>query len=286
MLFCPGLSSFLWTYSNEAADPATSLLGTGVTPGTSDAEGAFTQIASSGNIANDVYWVHLNVSNGSSSTNAQPHILDLGVDPAGGTSYTAVVSNLVCGASATITSIGCGHHFFFPLFIKAGSSVAVRIQGSNASATATRVLAKFYGQPSEPSAVPVATFSETIGTITGSSGVSFTPGNAADGTWVSLGTTAKAMWWWQLGYHVNNGTITAESTYIDLAVGDGSNKKIIKRLQHLGTATEMCGSVRLSNLMFTECYCPVPAGGELWVRGRCNNAPDSGYSAVAVGFGG
>lgn len=285
MLLVPGLSSFLWTYSNEPANPVTSSIGTSVTPGASNAEGTYTQIASAANIAHDVYWIYLNVNNGSSTGNARNHLLDLGVDNAGGTSYTTVMSDLVCGDSGTGSSIMGGHHFFFPLFIKAGSTVAVRVQGSTATAGTVRVLAKFYGYPSKPSTMPTAFYSETVGAITNSNGVSFTPGNIADGTWTSLGTTVKPLWWWQLGYQIDNGTVTAETTYIDLAVGDGTNFHQIKRLQHLGTTAEVVGSVRLSNLMHTECYCPVPAGATMYVRGRCGDAPDTGYNAVAVGFG-
>jgi hypothetical protein len=51
------------------------------------------------------------------------------------------------------------------------------------------VSAKFWGDPSNPECVPVGQYSETIGTISGSAGVVFTPGNAADGAWTSLGTT-------------------------------------------------------------------------------------------------
>ena len=39
-----------------------------------------------------------------------------------------------------------------------------------------------------------------------------TPGNAADGTWTSLGTTSRDLWWWQVGYQIDNTVVTAEYT--------------------------------------------------------------------------
>jgi hypothetical protein len=93
------------------------------------------------------------------------------------------------------------------------------------------------------------------------------------------------MWWWQLGYQLDNAATTAETTYIDLAYGDGSNKHLIKRLQHIGNTGEQVGTSYSSNMSFAESYCEVPAGATMYVRGRCNNAPDTGYNAVAVGFG-
>lgn len=284
MLYPQGLSSFSQVFTNWDANPAVNL-GTTVTPGASNAEGTFTQVASSANIASDVYGFSLIVNTGSLAAASKCHLLDIGVDPAGGTSYTPVISNIPCGESSSV-SPGTPHIFLFPFFIKAGSSVAVRVQGNNATAGTIKAAFKFYGNPSRPEAFPVGRFAETIGAITNSNGVSFTPGNAADGTWVSLGTTTKPLWWWQLGYQIDNATITAEQTYIDLAFGDASNKHLITRIFHAGTTTEIIAPAIPMNLNFFECYKPVPAGAEIWVRGRCNNAPDTGYNAVAIGIGG
>jgi hypothetical protein len=286
MLYPGDISSFNWSFDNYGTNPSLTP-GTSTIPGASNAEGGNALIATGAQLTQDVYWVHVAISGGGTSAAAKNHLLDVGVDPAGGSSYTYVVSNMVCGATPAYGAApGAVAHFYFPLFIKAGSQVAMRVQGSNATAGTVRITAKFYGQPSSPHTMPVASFSETIGTITNSNGVSFTPGNAADGTAVSLGTTAKAMWWWQLCYQIDNGTITAEQTYIDLGYGPTGSQKWFKRLIHAGTTTEAISDQMLCNLLFAECYMPLPAGTELWVRGRCVNAPDTGYNAVAVGFGG
>lgn len=285
MLLPSSLSSYGFAFDNWGANPS-STPGLSVVPGASNVEGSFTGhiLATGAQLTQDCYWLQLIVSGGFTSANQKDHLLDIGVDPAGGTAYTAVISNIVCGQSGDIA--GVPTPFVFPLFIKAGSQVAVRIQGSNATAGTVRVSAKFLGQPSRPEAVPIGMFSETIGTITNSTGVAFTPGNAADGTWVSLGTTVKPMWWWQLCYQSSSATVTAERCYIDLGWGDVTNKKIIIRSMRAGQANESSHPFLNGNEFFASCYQPVPAGGELWVRGRCENAPDAGYSAVAVGIGG
>ena len=285
MLFPTGLSAHSFTYNNWGTNPS-STPGTSVVPGTSNAEGSWTQIASSANISQDIFGFLLSVHNGNSNATAKNHLLDVGVDPAGGTSYTAVISNIVCGSTGNVVDQKFGAEFLFPLFIPSGSSVAVRVQGSHTVAGTVRVCAKFYGSLGRQEETPLGQFSETIGTITNSNGVSFTPGNAADGTWVSLGTTAKAMWWWQLAYQIDNGTVTAEQTYIELAHGDATNKHSIITLFHEGNSAETLGIVMGENLNHFAAYKPLPAGVELWVRGRCNNAPDSGYNAVAIGIGG
>jgi hypothetical protein len=132
---------------------------------------------------------------------------------------------------------------------------------------------------------PVGHITETIGTITNSGGVSFTPGNAADGSWASLGTTTRPLWWWQLGCQISAGTIGAQYTYVDLAVGDGSNKDIIikNHLMSFSGTAEIDSQPYMTQLV--QGYKHVPAGATMYVRGRCNGAPTSGYNAVAVGVG-
>jgi hypothetical protein len=78
----------------------------------------------------------------------------------------------------------------------------------------------------------------------------------------------------------------AELTYVDLAYGDATNKKIITRSMMTSLTTEIVGVPIAENLDYSACYYPLPAGTELWVRGRCSTAPTSGYSAVAIGIGG
>lgn len=284
MLHPVPLTSYAFRYDNWGANPSATP-GTSITPGATNAEGTFTQIASSANIAQDCYWLHLQVSGGATSTAAKNQLLDVGVDPAGGTSYVAVISNLQIGASPLLTAAGV-REYLFPIFITAGSSVAVRIQGSNGTAGTVRVAAAWWGQPSRPELAPRGFLAQTFGTITNSSGQSITPGNAADGTWISLGTTTTALWWWQLGYAVDNGTITAEYTYFELAYGDGTNKHTIFRYMHGGTTGEVCGAFLQTHLTPCGGYCPVPAGETIYARARCNNAPDTGYHVTAIGIGG
>lgn len=276
-----GFESFI--VDNWGTNPSINL-GTSVIPGASNAEGAWTQLLTA--LAQDVDGFMVKVSQGGTSTAAKPHLLDLGIDPAGGTAYTAKISNIVCGSSGS----GGGspaHSFFFPLRLPSGATVAARVQGSNATAGTVRIAIRCRGQAKRPWLLPVGQYTETLGTITGSSGVTFTPGNAADGAWVSLGTTTRHLWWWQLAYQVNNATITAENTYVELGYGTTGNQRVIQRRIHTGTTAELSGDQgHAPQLTWLESYCPLPPSTELWVRGRCQDAPDTGYSAVAIGVGG
>lgn len=283
-LYVPRSSAHYWTYDNWGANPATTI-GASVVPGTSNAKGSWAALAGSANMVQRSVGVHLLVHSGAVSGSAKPQLMDVGVDEAGGTSYTTILSNLPMGVSPGLTAAGT-RQFFFPIAIPAGASVAARVQGASATAGTVRVAAKFFGQGTAPETLPVGTFSETIGTVTNSDGVSFTPGNAADGAWADLGATTTPLWWWQYGYQINNATITAEYTYIELAWGDASNKHIISRDVHGGTTAEVAGLLTATSLAWHSAYYPVPVGAHIYIRGRCNNAPDTGYNALAIGVGG
>lgn len=281
-LLVPFDSAFTWRADNWGTNPSATP-GTSVTPGASDTEGSWTQIFSA--VANDVYGIWLQVSGGGVSTLIKNHKLDIGIDPAGGSSYTAVVNNWLCGNSPTLVIPG-RKSLRLPLFIKAGSTIAVRVQGNNATVGTVRVQAEIYGKPTKPESVPRGVYSETLGNGANTDGTSFTPGNAANGTWVSLGTTSRPLWWWQLGYQISNTGVTAEYTYIEVAHGDSSNKHTILRAMHGGTTAEITALVVDPTDSPFQSYYPLAAGAELFVRGRCLNAPDTGYQASVIGVGG
>jgi len=117
-----------------------------------------------------------------------------------------------------------------------------------------RIGIRAYGQPSAPWLLPVGQYSETLGTITNSNGVSFTPGNAADGTWASLGTTTRDLWWFQLGYQVDNGTVTAEFAWIELGAGGSGTQRALLRRAHAGTTAEAVGDGMGSQTVWHEGY--------------------------------
>jgi hypothetical protein len=229
--------------------------------------------------------MYIAVGGGNLTAVAKNHLLDIGVDPAGGTSYTAVISNISCGQTQAVTT--GWDEFVFPFFVKAGSSVAVRVQGSHTTAGTVRVVADFFGRPTNPEMVPCGTYSETIGTITNSNGPTIVAGSTAEGAWTSIGTTAKDLWNWTLGYQLNNGTITASYYAVDLAYGDATNKEIILEnvaFGFYGTAEIKASTLMGRSLIRKDRY--VPGGSTLYVRVACSAAPIAGSTVTVIGIGG
>ncbi len=98
---------------------------------------------------------------------------------------------------------------------------------------------------------------------------------------------AKDLWAWQIGVQVDNATITAQYTSVDLAYGDASNKEIILEdvpIGFYGTAEIKASILRGRSLVRACRY--VPAGSTIYVRARCSTAPASGYNVTAIGIGG
>ena len=277
------INSFLWHFSNYTAPTATP--GTAVTPGAGNAEGSWTQVATSGNMAYDTMLIYVAVGGGNVTANQKDHLLDIGVDPAGGTSYTAVISNVVCGQTQAVTT--GFDEFVFPLFIKSGSSVAVRAQGNNATAGTIRVVVDFFGRPTNPEMVACGTYSETIGAITNSGGVAVTPGSTAEGSWTTIGTTSKDLWHWQVGAQISNATITASYYAVDVAYGDATNKEII--LENVtygfyGTAEIKAWTLNGRQIINSHRY--VPGGSTIYARIHCSTTPLSGSNVTVIGIGG
>jgi hypothetical protein len=284
MLFVPKFARLQDYITNMPTNPGTSM-GTVVTPGISDAEGSWTLLFSAGTVDAPLYGFDLWIYAGYLSGQAKNFLADIGIDPAGGSSYQPIISNIICGESGSLATSYHGHKLFFPIYIPQGASIACRIQGSHAIATTSRVLMMLYKRGAFPECFPQGFFCETIGSITNSNGVSFTPGNATDGSWVQLGTTTLPLWWWQHTFQCDNATAGAEYLYIDLAYGDASNKVIINRTIGVISASENL-STELGAYEWPRCYCPVPAGSNIYIRGRCNDAPNTGYNALAYGIGG
>jgi len=278
MLALPHTNSWGFVYTNQ--ENGSSTLGTSVTPGTSSAEGSWAQIASAANIAADVNFVMLLVTLGESSGQSKQHFLDLGWDPAGGSSYTAFCQDFACGGSRG-PAFSMGIPFEFPCKIPAGSTVAARVQGSNATAGSFRVWAYFFGKPSRPELWRNAAYSETLGAGASTLGTSFTPGNASWGAWASLGTTTKKHFWTQLGVQLNNNTQTGHYCRVQVGIGDGTNMHVIADRVVVTSNGEACWHSPQHGGAWE-----IPAGAELWVRGNNSAAPDSGYNATAVLFGG
>lgn len=264
-------TSFKWSFTSAVV---------AFTPGATNAEGAWQEIISDVDVTSPIWGFDVYISNGATSAAIKDHLLDIGIDVAGGTTYVALISNMVCGNSGN-RAIG-GIRYRFPLKIPSGAAIAARVQGSNGTAGTISVQIVVWGKPHRPELAPHGQYVETIGTITNSGGVAFTPSNGAWGAYQLIGTTAKDLWWWQVCAQVSDATQSALQTMIELSVGDATNKHVI--IPHSrwvsSAAEERFHPVDLLAYRF------VPGGTNVYVRAWSFGNPDSAHNAVVVGVGG
>lgn len=226
-----------WGFRTSNCETPTLTYGTLLT-GNATANGVGAWVSCIGALAEDVYGIQITFTDNNTNATARTAVADIGVDPAGGTAFSAVIPDLI-HSQAGGSGLG-GVTYYFPLFIKAGSSIGARTTQNVVSGT-SRVMIRVFGKPSRPDLIQWGTKVHAIGTkATASSGQALTAGSTnAESAYISLGSPTKLCWWWQVGFGLGNGTVTGLGYHIDLARGDATTKRdIIKNRNYQGGTTE------------------------------------------------
>ena len=224
MLWTPG-NHFNWSVDNHGVTFTAAALGTQITAGGSNnTKGSTTQLLAA--IAEDCYGIAIRFASGFSNAAIRNFLADLMIDPAGGTNWTVAIANLL-NPGANL-GVGGGVQYYFPLYLKAGTSIGMRAQCSTASST-FRVGIKLFGKPTRPELVRVGSKVQTLGADTANSrGTAVTPGasNVKGSYSASLGTLSFDAWWWQAGFAYADTALAAGVVMQDVAV-NSTNKLLV-----------------------------------------------------------
>lgn len=270
--------SWRWYATNQNA-PSTSP-GTLVTPG-NGTKGAWTTVLAASSVVDDVWLLGVWANAGNTSAAVRDILLDIGIDPSGGTSFTTLIPDAIISQASN--AVQCGIFLWFPVMIPAGSTIGARAQ-SNSTST-VRIVISVYGRPSRPEYAWSATAVEGLGTITGNTGVSFTCGSSgAEGSWVTVGTLSIHAKFLVPTFGISNSTTTSLVYFIDVAAFDGTTTTpLIENIPVFlpGTAEQtgwvspyVCGAVDL------------PPGTQIRIRGSCSGTAVSGWNARIIALGG
>lgn len=279
MLFTPANS---WNFSLSNIETVRPAAGWGavVTPGTAGAKGAWASVFTAAQVSTEIFGLLIFINNCSTSATTRNVLLDVGIDPAGGTNYSVIIPDLI-GGHAAPTTVG-GIYYYFPIYIPAGSSVAVRATGT--VATTFNVALRCYGKPRRPDSVicgtKVTAFGATLATATGTT---VTAGTTAEGAWTQLGSaTTHPIFWWQCGMTCVDTTMTANAHTMDVAVGDAANKDIV-----LADALAIFTAAEQSTMLpaVIQAYDRTPVGQLVYGRIQCSGTADSALSMMAYGLG-
>jgi hypothetical protein len=282
MLFTPK-NEFHWSVDNFGATYTDAGFGASATSGGSaNTKGAAVSLIAGASVTEDVYGIAICFSGGNASAAVRNYLADILVDEAGGSSWTVRIPNLLVNSAA----LGAGGYwYYFPLFIKAGSSIGFQQQCGVAS-TALRCGVKLFGKPSRPDLIKAGSKVEAIGVNTGTSqGTAITPGTSAMGSYTAaLGTAANDNWWWQGGFATNDTTQTTLLYLLDIAAGDATNKKLCcENLRITNTTAEFMGKGHTGT---RDNIRHIKAGESVYARAAGIAAPDNTCTVAAYGLSG
>lgn len=214
-------------------------------------------------------------------------IATIGIDEAGGTSYSTLISDLVIGSPGPSYDVNGwparGVIYRFPLRIKTGSSLAFKVSSNKASAQDIGCWVILRGGPTRPELVRVGSFVRSFGVDTANSrGTVITPGTTSEGAWTQIGSAlAEPLWYFDFGYGIADDAMEANVLYVDVGAGDATNKRVIVRdAQVESTATESI------NKSLAGCLAQLATGDLLYARAQSGNAVDSNNSVAVYGVGG
>lgn len=275
-----GAADFAWRNSNFASQPLGNI-GTSFSWSASNTKGNWAQCLSAAAISTDVYLIQVTLTGLGSSAVARSVLVDIGTDPAGGTSFTAVIPNLLL-APAGNPGVSGGIQYTFPLGIRSGSTIGVRAQANTSSGTGV-CLVEVWGKPRNPKRAWRGSRVTAYGPATGTSlGTAITSGTTSDGTYTSLGTTSEDASFWQLAFGSNDATLTSGGVYtFDLAFGNASFKSNIveNQLVIIPTSAEDVGMGAKAIAVGRA----VPSGATLYGRLQCSGTADSPLYCAAYG---
>ncbi len=202
---------------------ASAITGTTVTAaGSANADGTAVSVLSS--LAFDVHYLVVGVGTAiGGSTLDTASLLDVLVDPAGGTSWASLIDDLVVGFSPATGAgtVGLSHYYHFPLYIPAGSSLGAQVRSADISHP-YRVVFWAYGAPSRPDMWWCGQKVESLGINAASSkGTDITPGSTtATFSWTNVGaTTAGRYGAIQFGQNGSDNTSAAIGYHAQIGIG-------------------------------------------------------------------
>lgn len=231
-------------------------------------------------------WICINANNAAAA--ARDTLVTLGIDLAGGSSFTDFAVALAASSAAAFNSstIFGGHFYYFPVRIPAGASIGAKASVNNGTVATLRVAVKLYCNPDKPERVVAGTAIATFGaTLASSSGTALTAGATyVEGVYVQLGSAiADDTWFWQLGVCITNAAMNNNGAVFDLAIGSPGSEAIVIPNRYVQTNAAEIVSF---NGAEGQGFFPGTAGAFVYARATSPAAAIAGWSALAYGVTG
>ena len=229
----------------------------------------------------DAYYLEVFLAGNSLGGTNTRALVDIGVDPAGSTSYTIYVNNILAGARG---GLDAPSQFTIPIYIPAGSTVAARSQSVITVATVEVGVSLSGGTPSDRPFPPQGLI-VTYGVTTSASQGVVQNDSAGEGAWAEIiGSTTHPHRGVAVGIQGSGETVSSNGGWsIDVAIGAGGSEVAI--LEDLFFRTQSNEKIlgMWPGLWFVER--PIPEGSRLSARidGVTNQQKD--YDIALYGWG-
>lgn len=280
-LILPGGPCFTSLSESHPATPA-STPGVNVTAGANNADGSSVALITA--MAHEARYLVIGIGGYSASTIHTDTLLDILIDPAGGSSWNTapLISDLVCGATQLTTNAGTTMNYHFPLLVPAGASLGARARTVHTSDITTGyVVLQAFGNPRRPDLWWYGSRVESLGIAEASSkGTDVAHTNGSYGSWVDIGASTMRYGAIQFGTNSNGAVVTTTSYYFQLGAG-GQRLAGTPTMNRLTVAQEYGPYAGIG----MPIWCDVPSGTTLQCRAMSNaagNTHNVGIYGVAI----
>lgn len=243
--------------------------GAQVTAGANDTKGTVVDLLGSA-LTHDVELLYIGISGFVTSASNASALLDIMVDPAGGTDWSVLIPNLLAGWSDAMNVVNNApppRNYYFPIQIPSGATIGARAQTALGSDLAGRVLIYAIGGNADPGSWWAGTSVEAIGIDTANSiGQMHTAGNSGSySSWTNLGSTVSsgcnAV---QFAVQGENDASATSSLIYQFELGV-SNTAIAPPIVVASRFNESIGALPTMTL-----FRSIPSGAQLQIRGKCS----------------
>ena len=269
-----------WSAATPGADPGTLL----ADPGADDNVKSATTALIATPLSQPCYMVQIGITGTSASGVDTSALCDIMYDPAGGTSWSVLIPDLICGyrGGAGASIFTAASSYWFPLYVPRGASIGARWQSEVASPSAgtrARVQATLWGGPSAPG-FWYGTKVTAVGADTSTSaGLDLDPGSTGTySAWTSIGGTSNPSFGFvTIGVQGTATTHTADTYAVQYGFGDTNIPGAQIRFGY--SITEIISSYP----EHMGCFVDVPAGTQMQVRATGSDATSEDPSVVLYG---
>lgn len=258
------------TMDEASSTPTGDELGVTISAGANNTMGSVVKVL--GPVAHDTHLLELLFGGFNGNSIATDTLVDVFIDPAGGTSWDLqIVESLMVGYAIGIgqnTARPAQAPFLFPIWLPAGCTLGARAQTAHTANRDGKCIAVSYGNPSSPGQWWCGRRVETLGVSRSTGkGAPLTPGNSSSwSSWVDIGNPTTQRWG-ALQYSVHGAGASMSGGAGLLEIGVGSTKlPSIPRGWWKTTGSEELVVLRPASPL----WCDIASGTQLRARAAWN----------------